>query len=146
VQIAALAGVAFGATLLASGYLVSTGRVKRWLPLYLKPDVPLPVRNGPLIGLPGGLAFLLMGAAMEPSLPTPARAALAVGGILTLLAAMNFLFAIPKGLKPEWLRAAEASGDVQPPPADFFDRVLQVGAAALSSMVVVSFLLLAMWR
>ncbi len=112
------------------GVVLRTGHFRRGLRnTYFNRELPTYQRNVPFAFVPGGLAFLLIGAALllrgrvRPYDTDPVVTALVVLGILCLVTFFWWMFRPPQWIKPAWVREyerAEAAGesvpDLRPPP------------------------------
>jgi hypothetical protein len=140
-----------GMAAIVLGIFVRIGRLRRWEKMYMDPDAPIWLRNGPLVAIPFGafsvgavLSGVLLGA--DEPWRTVGIAAL----VLTLLlgvGAMAMLARPPEWLKPRWMRGAEGKAALKPARAPLvfvlFDNFLILLAGLLLLVAVVSITLLA---
>jgi hypothetical protein len=112
------------------GVVLRTGHFRRGLlNTYFNRELPGYQRNAPFAFVPGGLAFLLIGAGtilqsrLQPSDTDPLATTLLVLGVVCLVTFFWWLFRPPRWIKPAWVRdyeRAEATGepvpDLRPPP------------------------------
>lgn len=122
--------VALGITFIVLGVLAKVGLWRRWETWQSDPGMPFLFRNAWAAMIPGGVAFVAVGAAGS-MLPIAASSLLLpslglVTAFISLFLAVVAAYRPPRWLKPRWLQDRElAEGVVQS--GTTFDRVLLTG-------------------